>query len=97
MARRQIPLDVMLWALHYDVSVRRGEMSLALEMSICALFYAAILSFLSASSKPYTSYTVDPNSHKLFSRIVDFSQRLSNKSAGEGGAAASEEVISDFS
>ena len=54
-------------------------------------------SFLSAPSKPYTSYTVDPDSHKLFSRIVDFSQRLSNKSAGEGGAAASEEVISDFS
>ena len=49
-------------------------------------------SFLSAPSKPYTSYTVDPDSHKLFSRIVDFSQRLSNKSA-----AASEEVISDFS
>lgn len=41
--------------------------------------------------------SVDPDSHKLFSRIVDFSQRLSNKSAGEGGAAASEEVISDFS
>ena len=31
------------WALHYDVSVRRGEMSLALEVSICALFYAAIV------------------------------------------------------
>ena len=41
--------------------------------------------------------SVDPDSHKLFSRIVDFSQRLSNKSAGEGGAAVSEEVISDFS
>ena len=41
--------------------------------------------------------SVDPDSHKLFSRIVDFSQRLSNKSAGEGGAAASEEVIRDFS
>ena len=41
--------------------------------------------------------SVDPDSHKLFSRVVDFSQRLSNKSAGEDGAAASEEVISDFS
>ena len=42
------------WALHYDVSVRRGEMSLALEVSICALFYVAISPFLSASSKSYT-------------------------------------------
>ena len=40
----------------------------------------------------FLSAPVDPDSHKLFSRIVDFSQRLSNKSA-----AASEEVISDFS
>ena len=34
---------VIVRALHYDVSVRRGEMSLALEVSICALFYAAIV------------------------------------------------------
>ena len=48
------PKRMSAWALHYDVSVRRGEMSLALEVSICALFYVAISSFLSASSKSYT-------------------------------------------
>jgi len=40
--------------------------------------------------------SIDPNSHELFSCIVDFSQQLSKRSSQQGHAASEEVITTDF-
>ena len=109
---RRGPKRMSAWALQYDVSVRRGKL-LALQVSrrdaslkldwisigmSSNWAWTLIVSILEPQA-PFKMRSVDVDDHRLFSRVVDCSQRLTSRALGdrEKGNAVAEEVVGDAS
>ena len=95
---RHAPKRVSSWAWQYDVSIRRGKYLMALQVrSICILEgrwtqFALILCTLFKAL--FKMRGICPTSHELFSRTVDFAQKLASRPAEQKCSDAAEGVIS---
>ena len=100
---RHAPKRMSAWALHFDVSIRRGKMLLALQvgqsLSSSLSFYICTVLTVPAFNLPiehrqalFKMKSIDSDDHGLFSRIVEFSQHLTRRTSQ--GNAAAEHVLS---
>ena len=96
---RHAPKRISSWAWQYDVSIRRGKFLMALQVRSISISEGrrtpiALILCIFRSKALFKMRGISPTSHELFSRTVDFAQKLATRPAEQKCSDEAEGVIS---